>query len=1160
MAAGVPGSQPPRRSVARRLLRALALAAGVLIAAAAAGGLWVRSELVASLPQLEGERQIEGLGAAVEIERDELGVPAVRAAGRLDAARALGFLHAQDRFFQMDLLRRQAAGELAELFGPGAVEVDKRHRLHRLRARARQVLERSAAGERTILDAYAQGVNAGLASLGAKPFEYLVARADAVPWRSEDSVLAVYAMFFELHGGDGAEESSLGLLAGRLPRPLFDFLTPPGTEWDAPLVGEPFATPPIPGPEVLNLRGSRAARPAQPRRWPKPAQLAERPALGSNNWALAGSRAADGHAWLASDMHLGFSLPNTWYRAALHWRDEGGVERFVAGATLPGVPTVVAGSNGHVAWGFTNTYGDWMDLIELEMEPASPGTYRTPGGPRQLTTVEETIAVKGAAPVAFPVEETIWGPVIDAETDGRRRALAWTAHHPEAVSFRMLGLETATSVDEAIAVAQQSGIPPQNLVAADAGGRIGWTVAGRIPRRLGFDGKLPTSWADGARRWEGWLEGGEVPSIVDPPAGQIWTANARTLDGEALAKLGDGGYDLGARARQIRDDLSRLDKATPRDLLAIQLDDRALFLERWRTLLLATLSREAVAADPRRAELKRLVESTWTGRASIDAVAYRVTRIFRSFVVQQVFAALTGEPVERENARFVPGRRGLRPTRQFEGPLWKLVTERPLHLLDPKLESWDEQLLAAVDATLDLLATRGPRLADRTWGERNTVHVRHPLSRAVPMLSGFLDLEPRQLPGDDDMPRVQTPSYGASERFVVSPGREAESFFHMPGGQSGHPLSPFYRRGHEAWEKGEPTPFLPGPAAHRLRLVPTVVAWSAPVQGERQAASLGPVAGEPRAHTYSIVARDPASGELGVAVQSHWFQVGPTVAWAEAGVGAVATQSFARIDYGPLGLAAMKQGRTARQALDELLPQDPGSAVRQVAMLDTRGGVAAWTGGKCIAAAGHHTGAGYSVQANLMDKATVWPAMARAFEAAKGDLALRMLAALEAAEAEGGDIRGRQSAALVVVRARSTGKSWEDRLVDLRVDDHPAPLAELRRLLDLHRAYEEMNQGDEALAANDVKAALAHYTKASTLAPQVREIPFWQAVTLFAGGHEEEALPIFRRVFAAEDRWVRLLPRLPAAGLLPDDPAKLAKILAQAPPGSGPPTSDPAGR
>jgi uncharacterized Ntn-hydrolase superfamily protein len=308
-----------------------------------------------------------------------------------------------------------------------------------------------------------------------------------------------------------------------------------------------------------------------------------------------------------------------------------------------------------------------------------------------------------------------------------------------------------------------------------------------------------------------------------------------------------------------------------------------------------------------------------------------------------------------------------------------------------------------------------------------------------------------------------------------------------------------------------------------------------------------PAAATPRAHTYSIVARDPATGNFGVAVQSHWFQVGPTVPWVEAGVGAVATQSFVRIDYGPLGLSLMRAGKSAEEALQSLLATDPQKDVRQVAMVDRQGNVAGWTGAKCIQAAGNQSGKGYSVQANLMDKPTVWPAMAKAYEAATGDFADRLLAALEAAEREGGDIRGRQSAALIIVRGESTGRPWDDRLVDLRVDDNAAPLVELRRLLDLHRAYDEMNQGDDAAAKEQWNDAVEHYSRATRMAPQIAELPFWSAVTLFMAGKEDEALPIFRQVFAKEERWARLVPRLPASGLLPNDDAKIARILAVAP-------------
>ncbi len=296
-------------------------------------------------------------------------------------------------------------------------------------------------------------------------------------------------------------------------------------------------------------------------------------------------------------------------------------------------------------------------------------------------------------------------------------------------------------------------------------------------------------------------------------------------------------------------------------------------------------------------------------------------------------------------------------------------------------------------------------------------------------------------------------------------------------------------------------------------------------------------------HTYSIVARDPATGELGVAVQSHWFSVGALVPWAEAGVGAVATQSFVEPSYGPLGLAMMRAGRGAPEALRGLLAADEHPEVRQVAMVDAQGRVAAHTGKACIQAAGQQVGTGFSVQANLMANDQVWPAMARAFEAAKGDLADRMLAALEAAQAAGGDIRGQQAAALVVVAGRSSGRPWDDRIFDLRVEDHLAPLAELRRLLSVARAYRHMNAGDLAVERKDLPAAEREYGAAARLLPGSAEVIYWHAVALASAGQVERSLPLFARAFALDPAWRTLTPRLPSAGLLPDDPALLRRIV-----------------
>jgi penicillin amidase len=809
----VDGTSPSEAPRGRRFVRRALVALGVVLCAAilllAAGALWVRHQVVRSLPQVEGDVAVAGVTAVVEIERDARGVPTLRARDRIDLAFATGFVHGQDRFFQMDLLRRASAGELAELFGPMVVVRDRRMRAHRFRAMASRLFEESDPGRRTVVDAYAEGVNAGLESLDGPPFEYLLLGVEPVPWRPEDSTLVSLTMHVDLQDELGAIESSMGTMYDLLPAELVEFLTPTGTEWDAPVDGTEIEMPPIPGPEVYDLRKQRSRR----GKIIVEHEGNELALTGSNNWAVSGDLTGHGGAILANDIHLGHQVPNIWYRASFVWPDpdDPSTTWEVHGITLPGTPAMISGSNGHVAWGFTNSEGDWTDLIILETDPDDEEIYLTPDGPRSFDGFEETVRVKGAEDETVDVRWTIWGPVIDHDHWGRLRALSWVAHHPRAVNLELMNLERARTVDEALEIANRSGVPAQNFVVADRDGRVGWTIAGVIPRRVGFDGKVPTSWADGSHRWDGWLESDEMPRIVQPNDGRIWTANARVVGGEMLEKIRNR-YTLGARAKQIRDRLYEKEEFTERDLLAIQLDDRAVFLERWRELLLSILTPDFVAADPKRAEFRRLVEEEWTGHASIDSVGFRMTRAFRSFLSQEIRDSLTTVCQEADE-RF-------RYAGQWEGPLWAILSERPQHLLDPSYASWGDRLAEVVDRTIHYYTEDGSSLSSKTWGDRNTIKVRHPISAAVPLLSRWIDMPTLELPGDSYMPRVQGQSAGASERLIVSPGREEHAIFHMPTGQSGHPLSPHYADGHTDWAEGNPSPLLPGPPIHTLHLNP----------------------------------------------------------------------------------------------------------------------------------------------------------------------------------------------------------------------------------------------------------------------------------------------------------------------------------------------------
>lgn len=767
-----------------------------------------------SKPMLEGNLALPGLSAVVTIQRDANGIPTITAQNRIDLARATGFIHGQERFYQMDLLRRNSAGELSELFGDAALSYDKKIRTHRFRMRAQRGVEQMPAEHLAIFRAYTDGVNAGLKQLSAVPMEYSLLGKTPSQWKDEDSLLSVYSMYLDLQEHDGKTERSLTLMRDVLPEDLFAFVHPKGGQWDAPIDGSVGEASPVPQNTWPTLEQStELAAISHETTSQETANQDMQPedlSPGSNNWAISGALTKYTSGMLADDMHLGIRVPNIWFRAHMKWQ-ENGVPHQVVGLTLPGAPTLVVGSNTNIAWGFTNSYGDWSDVIRLTVNDKGD-KYLTPEGFKAFDLVNETIQIAKKQPEQYEIKETIWGPVIGEDGDGNLLAYRWTAHDAIATNLNFLNMEKATSVEEALRIGPTLGMPNQNLVTADKDGNIGWTITSTIPVRYGFDGSYISDWSDGTQGWSGYLPHDQYPKVYNPTQQRIWTANSRVVGGEMYDKIGNGGYALGARAKQIRDDLFAKDQFSEQDLLNIQLDDRAVFLTRWHKLLLEQVV--PGSHHPEQAELTKALQN-WSARASEEDQGYLLVRQFRLKVRNLLFADLVNQ-LSGMDKHF-----NFRSVRKYvEEPMWAMITEQPEHLLPSRYTSWDKLLVQALNEAIDELNKDFGDWKTLTWGEFNAVAIKHPMSPYVPFLGLLTDMPHEPQAGDTLMPRVGGRDFGASQRIVVAPGHEDKGILHMPSSQAAHPLLPYFGKGHEDWLKGKATPLLPGETRYELTLMP----------------------------------------------------------------------------------------------------------------------------------------------------------------------------------------------------------------------------------------------------------------------------------------------------------------------------------------------------
>ncbi|MFP3352548.1 penicillin acylase family protein [Pseudoalteromonas sp. SIMBA_153] len=749
----------------------------IVVVLALGGTAIVYGVLTLSLPTLDGKGRSDAVTQPVKVARDTLGQAVITAATRHDAAYGLGYAHGQDRFFQMDLLRRNAAGELSELFGKAALALDKKMRFHQLRKRSQAILKTLPEADKQLLKSYAQGVNEGLAQVGYPSFEYLLTGAEQQPWQSEDSLLVIFSMYLDLQTATFERDQALIQIQQQYGAKMVEFLTQP-SQYQAALdssVLTPYTQtiPQLPTQPLAAIKSIIANL-----------------EVGSNNWAVTADLTNTQAAMLSDDMHLSMAVPVIWYRAQLNYTHNNQAYQ-VTGVSLPGAPAIVVGSNNKIAWGFTNGYIDTADWIALT---DSSKTWQ----------VNEVITLDNGYDEIYPLTLSEYGPV--KYINNQPYALSWAAHQPYAVDMQLLQLEQAETVDDALNIASNVGIPVQNLMVVDSQGSAAWKHMGGIPART-----APSEFAINENEYSATWQQNEVirPFVKNPESGRLWTGNSRVVSAEDNARFGNGGYALGARATQIRDRLFEKQQFNEGDFYQLQLDNQARFLTPWHSLLLEQLKQQ----PEHNADYINALDN-WQQCACSTSVGYTLVKTYRDELINILFSSIEAN-LNQQDGTLSYVKRDLEPA------VWQLIKAQPASWVNPQFTNWEQQLQAAFEQTLaQLTAKFGNNIQNWQWGKVNELAIEHPFAKQIPLLSKLLNMPTAPGFGDSYMPAVQKTSFGASQRFIAQPGHLESAILTVPGGQSGHPLSEFYRAGFDEYVEGKYTPLLPQTFMHQIEIVP----------------------------------------------------------------------------------------------------------------------------------------------------------------------------------------------------------------------------------------------------------------------------------------------------------------------------------------------------
>lgn len=769
----------------------------------------------ASFSQKNGTRELKGLLKEVIVQRDANLIPKISADSRADALQALGFLHAQERFFQMDALRRVPAGELSEIFGQSTLLLDQRLRPFGLRQVAQTIVEKLSPKERLWLKAYALGVNEGLNALKSSPFEYWLLRAKPVCWELEDTFLVCFNLFCALQDYRGDLTSHRETLYSQLPLEVARFFAENGSSWEARIDASHHPQLPIPSHENFDYLNQSENLRAQP---PKDRVKSLAPRIsdntGSNCWALTKDLTDGKGALVACDMHLRFSVPNIWYRASMSFFDDQRQKMTLHGATIPGIPALIMGSNQHVAWGFTNAQLNTTDLIRIER--IGKNHYLGPEGPLPFQKRIEAIKVHNEKDCNLEILQTIWGPVASANHEKNEFAIRWIGTDWRALDLSLANLDSAKSVQEGIELATAMRAPVLNFFIADHQGQIGWALAGSMPDR---DYRANALIDPKQKVWSSLLTPEKMPRKIHSKEGRLWNANHSMLSETRWGYLGTENMLNPIRGNQIKAELFARSNHTTDQMRQLQLNVSAPFMKRWHDLLLEVLQGEfqGNAGVNQRQKRHKMAQasSLWDGMCRADSKGYPVIRRFREEVVSCLLARFLA-PCFRYDPSFSPH------CFDSEEPIWKLVSERPPYLADASLGSWEAELLKAADATIDYFQKTQPQksLDQVIWNDDQVLKIDHPLSKNLSFLSRLFDMPSKNMGGDRHVPKVLCATSGATQRMVLYPGNESLSSFEMPGGQSGNPFSSHYRDLHPNWMRGKAMPLLSQKAIHTLRLRP----------------------------------------------------------------------------------------------------------------------------------------------------------------------------------------------------------------------------------------------------------------------------------------------------------------------------------------------------